>query len=86
MNDDGNIIQFGSIAGGKEDKEEFPDNPYVLVDIEGEEWYGRGYLIFTTHHVAIMEDTPKGAMVGVMLPLHRLKAASLVDEEDGTVH
>jgi hypothetical protein len=89
MDDDNNIIQFGSIQGGKETKDEddFPANPYVLEDIDGNEWGASGYLIFTTHHVCIMENTPKGPVPGVMLPLSRLKVAELATEdEEVTIH
>lgn len=83
-NDD-NVIKFGSHVGGNKTpdaKEEFPAYPYVIVDIDDNEYFYDGYLIFTTHHVCIMEDGgEKGPVTGFMMPMHRVKLVSLVDEE-----
>ena len=87
MDDDNNIVQFGSIVGGKEDKKDFPAHPYVLTDVDGEEYYYDGFLIFTTHHVAVMVEGDDGEPVaGIMMPLHRLKSAEIADVEDETIN
>lgn len=88
MSDD-NIIQFGSIQGDKKADKEFPSNPYLIVDIDDNEFYYDGYLIFTTHHVCIMEegDDDNGPVTGFMIPMHRVKLVSLdPDTETETEH
>lgn len=79
MNDDNNIVPFGQIQGGKpaEDPDAIPDNPYYFQDIEGNEFFAEGYLIFTSHHVAVMENTDNGPVVGLLLPLSRVKVCEL---------
>lgn len=89
MNDDNNVYRFGAIQGGKPEatESEFPSYPYSIRDVEDEEHYAEGYLIFTSHHVCIMEDTPKGPVTAFMIPIHRVKDVALViDEEDETAH
>jgi hypothetical protein len=82
-NDNDNIVKFGSVTGGKETKEEkgIEEFDYVIIDIDNEEWYETGFLIFTTHHVAIMHDAGPGAVPALIVPLDRVRAARLVDEE-----
>jgi len=80
MNDDNNIVPFGQIQGGKsqvEDPDAFPANPYYFQDVEGNEFFAEGYLIFTSHHVAVMENTDNGPVVGLLLPLSRVKVCEL---------
>ena len=80
MSDD-NIIKFGAIDGGKEADEDFPSHPYIIIDIDDNEYEYDGYLIFTSHHVCIMEDGgARGPVAGLMLPLHRVKVAAMADE------
>lgn len=84
MSDD-NIIKFGSLPGGKSestDKDKFPSHPYVLIDIDDEEHFAEGYLIFTSHHVCIMEEGDNGPVTALMIPLDRVKLVSLVDDDE----
>lgn len=88
MTDD-NIFRFGTVQGGKqeaEDKDEFPAYPYVITDIDDEEYLYEGYLIFTSHHVCVMEDSPKGPVTGFMIPMIRVKNVALLDEDEETVN
>lgn len=84
MND--NITQFGVVNGGKteETEDSIPTLPYILEDIDGNQFPAEGFLIFTSQHVAIMRDTGKGAVPVMVVPLNRLKVAELFedDEED----
>lgn len=85
MSDD-NIISFGTIKGDKADKE-FPSRTYVIVDVDDIEYEYEGYLIFTTHHVCIMEeDGDNNPITGFMMPMHRVKLVSLADDEVETVN
>lgn len=82
--DDNNILQFGAIKGGKTAEEEgIPENNYVVTDLDGEEFYASGFLIFTPHHCAIMQDFGKGAVPVLVLPLLRVAAAEMVPDEEG---
>lgn len=83
--DNDNIVRFGALEGGKTDtkKDEFPSYPYVIVDIDGDEHYYDGYLIFTSAHVCIMEEGENGPVTGLMVPLHRVKLVTIDDSLDG---
>lgn len=85
MNDD-NIVQFGSVKGGKGDDEKFPTHPYYIEDIDGNEYYAEGYLIFTSHHVCIMGEGDNGPVTVLMVPLSRVKLTEIVgpDEDEDT--
>ncbi len=88
MSNDDNVIPFGSIPGGKEDEEEFPSYPYIVIDVDDNEYDYEGYLIFTSHHVCIMEDGgSRGPVAGLMLPLNRVKVVVMAEDEVvGTEH
>lgn len=78
MSDD-NI--FTMVPGGKQPPEteepKLPHNEYCIVTTDGDEFVGTGFLIFTTHHIAIMQDDGKGAIPIILLPLASLKVAGL---------
>lgn len=84
-----NVLQFGvprtkteTQAAAAETGDKFPDNNYVVVDIDNEEFYGRGFLIFTPHHCAIMADLGAGAVPVLVVPLFRVKSAEMVSEQE----
>jgi len=58
------------------------DNEYVIEDIDGNTYWGEGYLIFTSHHVAIMRGDDEGTVPVMVVPLARVKVASMIDEYD----
>jgi hypothetical protein len=88
MDDDENVIQFGKareereaneVPAGK-DNNPFPVDDYVVVDIDNQEWYGTGFLVFTPDHVAIMKSGEKMAIPSLVMPIGRVKAAFLEEE------
>lgn len=83
MNDD-NVFQFGAVPGGKGDDEDksIPINDYVVIDVDGNEFYATGFMIFTPHHCAIMRDSGKGAIPLLVVPLNRVAAAEVYEETD----
>lgn len=86
MNDD-NVLPFGkrqapSQSTSTETGDGFPENNYVVVDIDNEEYFGSGFLIFTPHHCAIMKDFGKGAVPILVVPLIRVKSAEMVDDDE----
>lgn len=82
MDDDDNIVNFNQVQGGKAaDADGIPENDYVIVDVEGNEFYATGFMIFTPHHLAIMADTGKGAIPVLVMPLARVKFAEIYDED-----
>ena len=87
MND--NVLQFGAPnnkTGSSETGDKFPEYNSVVVDFEGVEFYGRGFLIFTPHHCAILTDFGNGAVPVLVVPLIRVKVAEMAaDEEDEAV-
>lgn len=86
MND--NISHFGVVQGGKaadSEEDSIPSLPYVLEDIDNNQFFGEGFLIFTSQHVAIMKETTKGAVPAMVVPLNRLKVAELVEDDEQVV-
>lgn len=82
--DDDNIVKFGQIQGGKtEDLEpEVPSNQYVIIDVDREEYYHEGFLLFTSQHVAIMQERKGNTVPVFMMPLNMLRVVEIVDEEE----
>ena len=78
---DDNIVQFGQVKGGKSD-EKFPSYPYSILDIDDQDYYTEGYLIFTSHHVCVMTEGDNGPVTALMVPLHRVKLVEIVDADE----
>jgi hypothetical protein len=88
MND--NVLQFGAPKSkgtvAEETGDKFPENNYVIEDIDGKEFFARGFMVFTPHHCAIMADFGMGAVPLLVVPLVRVKVAEMAtDEEDEAV-
>lgn len=86
--DNDNVFPFGSIQGGKEktaDEDGIPENDYTIVDIENQAFDVSGFMIFTPHHLAIMQnlDGDKGAVPAFLIPLERVKIAGLTELIEG---
>jgi hypothetical protein len=93
MDDDteDNVVSFGKTReeraaanGNEDDPNTFPVDSYVVVDVDGFEWYAEGFLVFTPDHVAIMKPGVKMAVPALVIPISRVKAA-LLDDEDHDV-
>lgn len=85
MNDDNdNVFRLGSVKGGKDTtaEETIPVNDYVIMDLDGTEFFGTGFMIFTSHHIAIMKDNGNGAIPVLVVPIARVKAAELYEDID----
>lgn len=83
--DDDNVVTFGAIQGGKKDadkNEGIPENDYIIVDMDDNEFPATGFLLFTSHHIAIMQDRGSGPVPVLVLPLVRVKASWIDDEVD----
>lgn len=86
-NEQPNVFKFGAITGGKSEDEQAPEdkiphNDYVVVDNEDNEFDINGFLIFTPHHLAIMQDVGQGAVPALVLPIARVKFAGLASVLD----
>jgi hypothetical protein len=79
---DDNIFSLHQGGKAANDEERLPQNEYVITDCDGDEYYGNGFVIFTTHHVAIMKDDGKGAIPVIVIPLGRVKACEAVVESE----
>lgn len=81
-----NVFKFGAVKGGKveEDKNEIPVNDYVIVDVDHQEFYATGFLVFTPHHLAIMRDFGVGAIPVLVMPIGRVAAAEIYEDDDET--
>lgn len=73
------------------DKQDIPESEYVIVthadanNPEGREYFATGFLLFTSHHVAIMRDTGLGALPILVVPLANVLMAEIVEpDEDET--
>lgn len=81
--DDDNIFRLGAIPGGKGDKDDsIPENDYIVVDIDDEQYAATGFLVFTPHHLAIMRDAKKGVVPVLVLPIARVKSAEIFEEDE----
>lgn len=86
MSDNDNIVPFGAIKGGKGDGPDetvddgIPINDYIITDIDNQEFAATGFLIFTSHHLAIMRDNGKGAIPIMVFPIDRVKVAELYED------
>lgn len=88
--DNDNVFQFGVIQGDKEDikinlvaeEPSIPVNDYVITDLDGNEFYESGFMVFTPYHCAIMRDHGQGAVPRLIVPLTRVKAAEILDDEE----
>lgn len=78
-NDNDNVVQFGAIKGGKETEPGVPQHQYQIKDFDDEIHEAYGFIIFTPQHVAVMRDTPEGALPLMIFPLEHVKYAKKVD-------
>jgi len=78
--DDTNIVNLSQIKGGKNEKD-LPHNPYVITDTSGFEHYHSGFLLFTSQHIAIMQDRGDHTLPVFMMPLSELSYVELVEDE-----
>lgn len=65
-----------------EAKQEVPESNYVVTTMNGEELYASGFLLFTSHHIAVMRDTGMGALPVLVVPLNMVHSAELVEDDD----
>lgn len=86
-----NVFRFGSLDGGKSGptappaEDGIPEFSYVVTDIDHNDFYADGFLIFTPHHLAIMSEIDgRGAVPVLVLPINRVIAAELVEDEEET--
>lgn len=80
--DDDNIFSIHQGGKAANEEETLPQNDYYITDVDDEDYFGTGFCIFTTHHVAIMKDTGKGAIPVVVIPLLRIKSVELVEDDE----
>ena len=91
MNDDEKPTKiFQVLEGGKgyspaKEVDTIPQHVYLVTDVRGDERYAEGFLIFTSQHVAIMQDRGQGAIPVLLLPLDQVQTVELVEDEDGDV-
>ncbi len=80
---------FRLITGGKTTEgppqPALPQNAYVVVDINGDEHFHEGFLVFTSQHVAIMRDTPTGGLPVFLMPLDKVFAVEFLEDDPDEV-
>ena len=82
--------RFRTIDGGaptapsptEPEEKKISEHTYAILDINGQEWLTSGFLIFTSHHVAIMRETDEGAVPVFVMPLDRVCVAEMVPESE----
>lgn len=85
MNDDdnGNVIKFGAVQGGKADQEDdIPQHNYMIETITGNQVGAKGFLVFTPQHIAIMRNLPEGALPVLVVPLDKVAYTKIVEIMD----
>lgn len=82
---------FRLITGGKTEETPsvqpttniLPQNAYSIIDIDGNEHFAEGFLVFTSQHIAIMRDTGGGNGLPVLvMPLDQVRIAELLEDDD----
>lgn len=88
---------FRVITGGKSEyvaeqatptqpaQSDIPQNVYVIVDINGDEHFAEGFLLFTSQHIAIMRDTGSGALPILVMPLDKVFSAELLEDDSDEI-
>lgn len=56
-----------------------PQNDYIIVDVQDNEYFAKGFLLFTPQHVAIMRETENGPIPALVVPLGRVAFAELLE-------
>ncbi len=81
MSDDNKVFRLGSVKGGKNDGEDhsIPVNNYVITDIDDDDFFGTGFVIFTAHHLAVMQDSSAGAVPVLVMPINRVKICEIIE-------
>jgi hypothetical protein len=64
--------------------QEIPVSDYCITDTNGEEFYASGFLLFTSHHVAVMRDTGAGALPVFVMPLGLVHVAEIMEDDEQT--
>ena len=81
MSDDNNIFQLIN-NNGQVEEDIAPMYDYIVVVKDGNEHFAPGFLLFTSQHIAIMRETPKGALPILVIPLSEVKIAELVEDDE----
>ena len=81
MTDDTNIFKVIQGGGTEPKNDKFKANDYQILDIDDEVFSAMGFAIFTSQHVAIMRDDGDGPAPVLIVPLGRVKAVKMIDEE-----
>lgn len=81
-----NIRPFRIVAANEAEAEAtediLPQNEYVITTLGGQEFFATGFMLFTSHHIAVMTETERGAMPVLVVPLTNVMAAEIVDEDE----
>lgn len=77
------VVPFRVVPNDSNSESAKPDKDeatYLITDIDGNEFEYTGFLIFTSHHVAIMTEVQKGVAAPVfLLPLNMLRMAQMLE-------
>lgn len=79
MDNDDNVV---SLVPQNNNGPSIPESDYVIINHQGEEMFATGFLLFTSHHVAVMRDTGNGALPILVVPLTAVAYAALVEDDD----
>ena len=80
MSDDNNIFRL--INSNEPIVDDAPlINTYEITDVDDVTHVAEGFLLFTSQHVAVMQETSKGALPLLVIPLNRVKFAEMVDDD-----
>jgi hypothetical protein len=83
--DNDNIFQLISKTPETAEPDEPLDFDYVIIDRQGNEHYHSGFLLFTSQHIAVMRETPKGALPVFVIPLDQVYLAELIEDDEEEV-
>lgn len=76
-----NIHVFQGGKATPSDEKELPTNDYEITTKNGNIYYATGFMIFTSQHVAVMQDNGNGAIPVFVTSLDNLDVAELLEDE-----
>lgn len=82
MKDDNENNIFKIVSSNTPETDKIPMNDYAITDIDNDVLFAYGFIIFTSHHIAIMRDEGNGPVAVLVVPLSRVKVAELLDDEN----
>jgi len=81
-NDNNNIFTLVAQANSQEAKPSIPEYDYEILNRDGQSFIHRGFMLFTSQHIAIMRETDVGALPIFVIPLDQVAFAEIIEDDE----